>query len=123
MLTYSRMAPYLRFTLSSPGSSVRPRLAVLVALGSLACGGGGSQTPAPQSLNETLARFLSAVKANDRPRMGALWGTERGPAADWMKGEGLRQRMAGIQRDLDHPGHRVVAGPLPMTGQENQRGS
>src|SRR5213595_2214570 len=123
MLTYSRMAPYLRFTSSSAGSSVRPRLAVLVALGSLACGGGGRQTPAPQSLNETLARFLSAVKANDRTRMGALWGTERGPAADWMKAEELGQRMAVIQRYLNHSGYRVVEGPLPVPGQENSESS
>src|SRR2546423_15047697 len=98
MLTYSRMAPYLRFTLSSPGSSVRPRLAVLVALGSLACGGGGSQTPAPQPLNEPLARFLSAVKANDRTRLGALWGPERGPPARWMKAGGLSPRWVGTPR-------------------------
>jgi len=100
---------------------VKPRLAVLVALGSLACGGGGSRTPAPQSLNETLAQFLSAVKANDAKRMGALWGTERGPAADWMKAEELNQRVAVIQRYLNHAGYRVVEGPLSVPGQENQR--
>src|SRR2546429_7011007 len=121
MLTYSRMAPYLRFTSSSPGSSVKPRLAMLVALGSLACGGGGSRTPAPQSLNETLAQFLSAVKANDAKRVATLWGTERGPAADWMKAEELSQRVAVIQRDLNHSGYRVVEGPLPVPGQDNHR--
>src|SRR6266508_82863 len=60
------MSPYLRVTpppLEEP--SVRPRLAVLVALGSLACGGGpGPGKPAPQSPQETLAQFLAAVKAN-----------------------------------------------------------
>src|SRR5256884_8982004 len=111
MLTYSRMAPYLRFTSSSPGSSVKPRLAMLVALGALACGGGGSRTPAPQSLNETLAQFLSAVKANDAKRVATLWGTERGPAADWMKAEELSQRAAGIPRDPKP--HRYPKGPGP----------
>jgi hypothetical protein len=100
---------------------VKPRLVVLVALGSLACGGGGSRTPAPQSLNETLAQFLSAAKANDGKRMATLWGTERGPAADWMKAEELTQRVAVIQRYLNHAGYRVVEGPLPVPGQDNQR--
>src|SRR2546428_3148646 len=114
------MAPYLRFTPSNPRMIVKPRLAVLVALGLLACGG-GSRTPAPQSLPETLAQFMSAVKANDAKRMGALWGTERGPAADWMKAEELNQRVAVIQRYLNHAGYRVVEGPLSVPGQENQR--
>src|SRR5207248_1539707 len=82
-----------------PGNlSVRPRLVVLVALASLACGGGSTQTPAPQSLTETLAQFLSAVKANDLDQMGALWGNERGPAKDRRKAEGLRTALYGIQK-------------------------
>jgi len=100
---------------------VKPRLAVLVALASLACGSGGSRTPAPQSLNETLAQFMSAVKTNDLKRMGALWGTERGPAAGWMKAEQMNQRLAVIQKYLNHAGYRVVEGPLPVPAQDNQR--
>jgi len=100
---------------------VKPRLAVLVALASLACGSGGSRTPAPQSLNETLAQFMSAVKTNDLKRMSALWGTERGPAADWMKAEAMNQRLAVIQKYLNHAGYRVVEGPLPVPAQDNQR--
>src|SRR5437879_10073156 len=95
------MAPYLRFTPSNPRMIVKPRLAVLVALGLLACGG-GSRTPAPQSLPETLAQFMSAVKANDAKRMGNLWGTERGPAAEWMKVDGDPQRLRVIQKDLSY---------------------
>jgi len=100
---------------------VKPRLAVLVALASLACGSGGSRTPAPQSLNETLAQFMSAVKTNDLKRMSALWGTERGPAAGWMKAEQMNQRLAVIQKYLNHAGYRVVEGPLPVAAQDNQR--
>ena len=99
---------------------VKPRLAVLVALGLLACGG-GSRTPAPQSLPETLAQFMSAVKANDAKRMGTLWGTERGPAAEWMKSDELQQRLGVIQKYLSHAGYRVIEGPLPVAGQDNQR--
>jgi len=95
---------------------------VLLALGSLACGGGGShQTPAPESLSETLAQFLSAVQASDFHQMGALWGTERGPATDWMKAEDLRQRLTVIQKYLNHVGYRVVDGPSAVPGNENER--
>jgi len=100
---------------------VTPRPTLLVALASLACGSSGSLTPAPQSLNETLAQFMSAVKANDLKRMGALWGTERGPAGAWMKAEEMNQRLAVIQRYLNHAGYRVVEGPLPVPAQDNQR--
>jgi hypothetical protein len=102
---------------------VRPRLvlAVLVALGPAACGGGHAGPPVPQSLNETLTQFLAAVKANDQQRMGTLWGSERGPAAGWMKGEELKQRLSVIQKYLNHEGYRVVEGPLPIPGQDNMR--
>jgi hypothetical protein len=92
----------------------------LAALGVLACGG-GSQTPAPQSLNETIAHFMAAVKTNDLQRMGALWGSERGPAIQWMKGNELRQRLAVIQKYLSHEGYQVIEGPLPVPGKDNVR--
>src|SRR2546427_2292940 len=63
------MPSYLRFTPPPlEVSSVRPRLTVLVALGCLACGGAGPGKLAPQSPQETLAQFMSAVKANDLER-------------------------------------------------------
>lgn len=99
---------------------MRPRLAALVALGSLACGGGqGSKPPAPQSPQQTLAQFMAAVKANDADRMGALWGSERGPAKASMKPEELHQRVAAIQKYLDHVGYRVLDGPRAMAGKDN----
>ena len=101
---------------------MRPRLLVLVALGALACGGGrGSQTPAPQSLPESLAQFMSAVKANDLEHMKALWGTERGPASGWMKSEELRQRLTVLQIYLNHVGYRVIEGPLPVPTKDERR--
>jgi len=93
---------------------------VLVALGSLACGG-APQPPAPQSLNETLAQFMSAVKANDLQRLGHLWGSERGPAASWMKPDDLQQRLTVIQKYLNHQGYRVVEGPLAVAGKDEMR--
>ena len=99
---------------------MRPRLTVLVALGTLACGGGpGPGKPVPQSPQETLAQFMSAVKANDLLRMGTLWGSDRGPAADWMKGNELKERLTVIQKYLAHAGYRVVEGPLREPGHDD----
>lgn len=96
-------------------------LAVLAALGSFACGGGKPGTPAPQSLSEALAQFMSAVKANDIRRLGALWGSERGPAAAWMKSDDLNQRLTVIQKYLNHQRYRVVEGPLAVPGKDEMR--
>ena len=101
---------------------MRRRLTVLCALAGLACGGApGPQTVSPQSMNQTLDQFFAAVKANDLQRMGALWGTERGPANDWMKSDELRQRLTVIQRYLAHVGYRVIEGPLVVPGNSSQR--
>jgi hypothetical protein len=97
------------------------RLAVLVALGSLGCGSGPQTAPAPQSMNETVAQFMTAVKANDIERMGTLWGTEKGPAASWMKPEDLRMRLTVIQRYLMYDGYRILEGPLSVPGHDDRR--
>jgi hypothetical protein len=99
---------------------VRPRLTVLVALGSLACGGRAAPgKPVPQSLQETLAQFMAAVKANDLNRMGELWGSDRGPASTWMKSDALKERLTVMQKYLDHTGYRVIDGPQVMPGHDN----
>src|SRR2546426_4254703 len=92
------MPSYLRFTPPPlEVSSVRPRLTVLVALGCLACGGAGPEKLAPQSPQETLAQFMSAVKANDLERMRTLWGSERGLASGHLKSTDVNQRLAVLQ--------------------------
>ena len=103
---------------------VKRRLAVhVVLLAALtACSNGqGPETPVPQSMNESVAQFLAAVKANDLKRMGELWGTERGPAAQSMNGDVLRQRLTVIQKYLDHTGYRVIEGPLLVPGHQELR--
>jgi len=72
-------------------------------------------------MNESVAQFLAAVKANDLKRMGELWGTERGPAAQSMNGDVLRQRLTVIQKYLDHTGYRVIEGPLLVPGHQELR--
>src|SRR6058998_2723849 len=76
--------------------SVKRRLALslLLVTGGSACGGSRPGTVVPQSMNESVAQFLAAVKANDQKRMGELWGTERGPASGSMNAGVLRQRVA-----------------------------
>jgi hypothetical protein len=102
---------------------VRPRLIVLVALGCLACGGGGAGPGklAPQSPQETLAQFMSAVKANDLERMRALWGSERGLASSRMKSVDVNQRLTVLQIYLNHVGYRVIEGPVSVPGRDDRR--
>ncbi len=75
----------------------------------------------PQSMNESVAQFLAAVKANDQKRMGELWGTERGPASRSMNADVLRQRLTVIQKYLDHTGYRIIEGPLLVSGRDELR--
>jgi hypothetical protein len=53
--------------------------------------------------------------------MGELWGTERGPAAESMNPDVLRQRVTVIQKYLDHTGYRVIEGPLLVPGHDDRR--
>jgi hypothetical protein len=94
---------------------------LLVVLGA-ACGRGSApQAPVPQSVNAALDQFLAAVKANDLGRMGSLWGTDRGPAAQWMKPVELRQRLTVIQKYLAHVGYRIIEGPLAVPNRGDLR--
>ena len=72
-------------------------------------------------MNESVSQFLAAVKANDQKRMGELWGTERGPAANSMDAVVLRQRLTVIQKYLDHSGYRIIEGPLLVPGRDELR--
>jgi len=103
---------------------VKRRLALFLLLlaGSTACGAKhGSSAPVPQSMNESVSQFLAAVKANDQKRMGELWGTERGPAANSMNAGVLTQRLTVIQKYLDHTGYRIIEGPLLVPGRDELR--
>lgn len=91
-------------------------LAVLAA-----CGGNPAPaTPSPATPADALAGFLDAVRQSDLSRMGQLWGSERGPAANWMDPQELNKRVAVIQKYLGHSGYRVVEGPMPIPGQSRR---
>lgn len=102
---------------------MKRRLALyLLLLAGAACGKNpGATTPVPQSMNESVAQFLAAVKAKDQRRMGELWGTERGPASGSMNSDVLRQRLTVIQKYLDHTGYRIIEGPLLVAGRDDLR--
>jgi len=97
------------------------RLVVLALLGSLGCGGSRPQGPAPQSINDTVAQFLVAVKANDLTRMEELWGDSHGPSINRWKAKDLRQRVTVIQKYLWHSGYRIVDGPMAVPGHDDLR--
>ncbi len=99
----------------------RLALALFLLAGS-ACGhNAGLGTPVPQSMNESISQFLTAVKANDQKRMGELWGTERGPAVNNMNSRALQQRLTVIQKYLDNSGYRIIEGPLLVPGHDDRR--
>lgn len=101
---------------------MRRLLMVLSALG-IACGGGGgrSQAPVPATMNDALSQFLNAAQAKDIARMGRLWGTARGPAAEWMSDSTMQMRLSVVQRYLSANGYRIVEGPLPVPGHADRR--
>jgi hypothetical protein len=96
------------------------RLLVLAVLGGLGCGSRPMMV-APESMNATVTQFFAAIHANDVARIGSLWGTERGPAGEWMKVDELKMRVAVIQKYLAYDGYRVLEGPLPVPGHDDQR--
>ena len=101
--------------------AVNQRLGMVVVLGVLAGACGKPQAPSPQSMQRTVADFLTAVKDSNIRKMGQLWGSERGPAATWMEPVKLEQHLMTIHKYLTHVGFRIVEGPLPVAGNERMR--
>ena len=97
------------------------RLTVLVSVLGIACGGQRTQAPAPATMNDALMQFLDAVRSRDIQRMGRLWGTTRGPAAEWMQDSVVAMRMTVVQRYLSANEYRIVEGPLAVPGANERR--
>lgn len=100
---------------------MRQRLTVLLCVLGIACGGRRTQAPAPATMNDALMQFLDAVKSRDTERMGRLWGTTRGPAAEWMPDSVVSMRMTVVQRYLSANEYRIVEGPLTVPGESERR--
>jgi hypothetical protein len=75
-------------------------LALLVA-----CGGRrglSTSDMAPVDPEAAVRAFLNAVKANSLIAMRELWGTERGPATNFMNTQEVDQRLTVIRTFLEH---------------------
>ncbi len=83
--------------------------------------GGQRQAPVSTLMSDAINQFLDAVRANDIPRMGQLWGSARGPASEWMSDSELHRRMTVVQRYLNAHGYRIVEGPLAVPGRTDRR--
>src|SRR5690348_13129944 len=106
------MSSYLRCNPPPVRScSMTRRLAVMAALAALGCGGHpASTTPIPATMDQALTQFLNGVKDNNKQQMGATWGTEKGPAAEWMSSKELDQRLTRSEEhtsELQSPVHLV----------------
>lgn len=99
------------------------RLMVFFTALAVGCGGGGGQTqvPIPATMNDALGQFLDAARANDIHKMSRVWGTNRGPASEWMSDSTLAMRMTVVQRYLSANGYRIVEGPLAVPGHVDHR--
>src|SRR5438876_11480765 len=97
------MSSYLRITpFTLEVSLVRPRLAVLVALGALACGSPGLDKVAPRSLQQMLIQFMSVVKANEIRLMVVFCGLDCGQAARLMYSVVLWEVLSTIRYSHVH---------------------
>jgi hypothetical protein len=90
-------------------------------LASTACAGKRSSPASlPEDPSAAVATFLDAVRAKDLTAMGALWGSDRGPANDWMKSDERQKRLVVIQTHLVHDSYAIQPGVLPG-GSEQER--
>jgi hypothetical protein len=80
----------------------------------VACSQGGSSSPAPTNPEAAVISFLSAVRAQDRDQMAALWGSAAGPAADRLDSQTLEQRLTVMRIYLEHEEYTIVPRPPGM---------
>ena len=88
---------------------------VLAVLSIAAC---SRQAPAPISdPSAVVNRFMDAVAAEDYAVMGQLWGSNDGPAVEWMPPDELRKRLSVIEGFLRHTEYEVLPStPLVSNG-------
>src|SRR5690348_6270191 len=89
------------------------QLLVFLTCTSLACGGHHANlAPVPQTMNDALNTFLSAVKAKDLHAMATVWGNGRDLQVNIDKPDRFRERVTVLQIYLSNKGYRVVDGPV-----------
>ncbi len=83
----------------------QPRRAAGVALlaaAGVACGGRPAAGPAPVEPEAAVRTFLNAVHANSLTGMAAVWGTDKGPAVQWMDRQEMDKRLTIMRSYLVH---------------------
>jgi len=91
-----------------------------------ACASSGPQaspgSPSGAVSSEAAVRgFLDAANAEDYPRMGRLFGTERGPAIDELGIEEVEARMIVLSKLLRNDGYALRQANLEMLGPDRVR--
>jgi hypothetical protein len=84
---------------------------LLLAILSSACSRGpgpGTSLPGAATPREAATQFLSAVKAQDLQAMGAIWGTDRGPARETLDRTDLDKRLVLLQMCYDHDRFQIL---------------
>lgn len=86
---------------------------IALVLASAGCGGGHAG-PAPAEPEAAVRSFLAGVAANSLAAMGEVWGSERGPAVNWMNREELDRRLTVMRIVLEHERYELVPGNQPV---------
>ena len=85
----------------------------VLALTVVAC---GRRAPSPSDPTVVINRFMEAVNAENYQLMGQLWGSEDGPAVNWMEPDELRKRLTVMQGFLEHKAVEIMPGaPAPSS--------
>ena len=84
---------------------------MMIACAALTVAACNRQAPSPSDPSIVITRFMEAVAAEDYEVMGQLWGSNDGPAVEWMDREELRKRLVVIQGFLLHTDYEVLPSP------------
>lgn len=95
---------------------------VAFILASTACGGKAvDQAALPTDPAAAVREFMQAVAANDIEAMGAVWGSDKGPAETWMKRDELQKRLLVVRSYLTHERFTIEPGGLLPGDSDKER--
>lgn len=81
---------------------------MMIACTALSMAACGPPAPSPSDPSEVINRFMDAVAVENYTIMGQLWGSNDGPAVEWMPAEELRKRLTVMQGFLVHSEYEVL---------------
>jgi hypothetical protein len=81
-----------------------------------ACGGKQVATGSlPSDPTAAVEQFLAGVDANDVRAMSRVWGSSKGPAANWMDADEMQKRLSVVRSYLVHESYVIEPGE-PVRG-------